>query len=67
MLILPMLTKKAGAAEGSYGARTKEKHWPLETECHGETASGSLVYLPLRNRTSQIRGALEFFQAHTAR
>ena len=40
-----MLTKKAGAAEGSYGVRTEEQHWPLETGCHGETASAALVYL----------------------
>lgn len=40
-----MLTKKAGAAKGSYGVRTEDQNWVLETVCHGETASASLVYL----------------------
>lgn len=40
-----MLTKKAGAAEGNYGVRTEDQNWLLETVCHGETASASLVYL----------------------
>lgn len=28
--------------KAAMGVRTEEQHWPLETGCHGETASASL-------------------------